>query len=291
MVCLSSAVHFSAKMHFLSLLVLGAFATAQYNDGYETVDSATYPLQIRIAYQGTEAMMVSWNTFKQLEKPTVHYGEHPWHLDQVATSQESITYPTSLTYNNHVNITGLRPDTMYFYLPSGVNYTKPYSFKTGKVAGDMKPFEVAVVVDMGTFGRLGLSYTKGNGSCCELEAGAQTTIQSISERLDEFDFVLHPGDLGYADAWLKEETQGYLPNTSWIDYPTVYEHINNAFYDELENISSSKPYMVAVGNHECNCDNGKFKDPVDGVDYTSSICPIGQTNVRGRVRTRLMSFN
>jgi hypothetical protein len=43
----------------LLLAVATAFTSvlAQYNDGYETVNSATDPVQIRLAYQGPTAMM------------------------------------------------------------------------------------------------------------------------------------------------------------------------------------------------------------------------------------------
>jgi acid phosphatase type 7 len=50
-----------AIMHsFVQLLVAGTAVTgafAQYNDGYETVNLPTDPVQIRLAYQGPTAMM------------------------------------------------------------------------------------------------------------------------------------------------------------------------------------------------------------------------------------------
>ena len=45
---------------FAQLLVIATAITgalAQYYDGYETVNSATDPVQIRLAYQGPTAMM------------------------------------------------------------------------------------------------------------------------------------------------------------------------------------------------------------------------------------------
>lgn len=267
-----------------------AAALPSYDDGYQTVNNAFDPVQIRLSYQGPSAMMVSWNTFAQLKRPTVLYGLEPFVLYQAASSAVSVTYPTSLTYHNHVNITGLLPDTTYYYLPLGSNSTRPYQFKTARRAGDMTPYSVAVVVDMGTFGPLGLGYTTGKGAANPLKPGSQTTIKDISNKLPEFDFMVHPGDLAYADAWLKEEIQAYLPNTSRVNYPDVYEHINNAFYDELVNITAYKPYMVSPGNHEANCDNGGTTDAAIGVKYTTSICPMGQTNFTGyRNRFRMPS--
>lgn len=279
-------------MRLLAVATLAATAVqaAIYNDGYETVNSPTQPVQIRLSYQGPNAMMVSWNTFSQLPKPTVKYGLLPEFLSFTASSSDSSTYPTSLTYNNHVELDFLLPDTTYYYLPQGGNEIEPYSFTTSKLTGDMDPFSVAVVVDMGTFGPLGLSTTTGVGAANPLKPGEQTTIQSISKQLSSFDFMVHPGDLGYADAWLKEEIQNYLPSTPKEMYPTVYEHINNAFYDELMNITAYKPYMVSPGNHEANCDNGGTTDKTTGVVYTEAICPVGQTNFTGyRNRFRMPS--
>jgi len=56
--------------------------------------------------------------------------------------------------------------------------------------------------------------------------------------------------LAYADYWLKEEIQGFLPNTTLAGGAAVYESILNEFYDEVAPISSVKPFMVGPGNHE-----------------------------------------
>lgn len=281
----------SIAMYFAAaILAATAVQAAVYDDGYETVNSPTQPVQVRMSYQGSNAMMVSWNTFSQIAQPTVKYGLLPNLLLQTASSSDSSTYPTSLTYNNHVKLSNLLPGTTYYYLPQGGNETKPYSFTTSKQTGNMDPFTVAVVVDMGTFGPLGLSTTTGVGAANPLRPGEQTTIQSISQQLSSFDFMVHPGDLSYADAWLKEEIQQYLPNTTRVMNPTVYEHINNAFFDELMNITAYKPYMVSPGNHEANCDNGGTTDKSIGVKYTEAICPVGQTNFTGfRNRFRMPS--
>jgi hypothetical protein len=91
---------------------------------------------------------VSWNTFEQLPNPTVSYGLSPDALDQTASSSISVTYATSLTYNNHVNITGLLAYTTYYYLPQFSNATIPYTFTTARSAGDPTPYTMGVVVDM-----------------------------------------------------------------------------------------------------------------------------------------------
>lgn len=183
-----------------------------------------------------------------------------------------------MTYNNHVNITDLLPYTTYYYLPQYSNATTPYNFTTARLAGDPTPYTVGVVIDMGTFGALGLSDTVGTGAANPLRVNEQTTISSIEELIDTFEFMIHAGDIAYADYWLKEEIQGYLPNTTTDQGAMVYESILNAFYDEMINITSQKAYMVNAGNHEANCDNGGTTNKNTGQKYTESICLAGQTS-------------
>jgi len=99
---------------------------------------------------------------------------------------------------------------------------------------------VGVVVDMGTFGALGLSTVVGTGAANPLRVNEQTTIASLAEMIDNYEFMVHAGDMAYADYWLKEEIQSYLPNTTTAQGAVVYESILNAFFDELVNITSAK---------------------------------------------------
>ena len=55
------------------------------------------------------------------------------------------------------------------------------------------------------------------------------------------------GDIAYADAWLKEETGGYVTPLNKTDNGAEYDKILNEFYDEIEPISSDVPYMVGPG--------------------------------------------
>lgn len=101
---------------------------------------------------------------------------------------------------------------------------------------------------------------------------------------------MHPGDIAYADYWLKEEIQNYLPNTTIANGYKVYEAILNAFFDEVMPITSQKAYMVNGGNHEANCDNGGTSDKAHNITYTAAICSPGQTNFTGyRNRWRMPS--
>jgi hypothetical protein len=94
------------------------------------------------------------------------------------------------------------------------------------------------------------------------------------------------GDIAYADAWVKEETGGYVKPLNLSDHGAEYDKILNDFYDEIEEISRDVPYMVGpgkfldlgevscltyIGNHEANCDNGS----------NLTLCLPGQLNFTG----------
>lgn len=173
-------INYGTILQFLALSALGLAAS----------DDLT-PMQIRLAYASDDGMVISWNTYSQLLSPTVKYGITPKHLDRTATSNVSVTYQTSKTWNNHVKITGLRPDTRYFYQPENSNASTPYSFKTSRPAGGSTPFVVAVVVDLGTMGNDGLTTHVGKGAANPLEPGENNTIQSLENSLSEYDFLWH----------------------------------------------------------------------------------------------------
>jgi hypothetical protein len=130
---------------------------------------------------------------------------------------------------------------------------------------------------------LGLSTTTGTGAANPLRVNEQTTIAAMEELIDEYEFMIQAGDMAYADYWLKEEIQDYLPVTTTEEGAVVFEHILNSFYDELINVTSAKAYMVNAGNHEANCDNGGTTNKTSGVAFTESICLPGQTNFTGYI--------
>ncbi|KAJ5939037.1 hypothetical protein N7466_002171 [Penicillium verhagenii] len=230
----------------------------------------TAPEQLHFNYAGDRGMVISWNTEAKLDFPTVRYGRgHS--LNQIAFSEVSVTYPTSTTYSNHVLIEGLEPDTEYNFILQCAD--EQHTFKTSLPAGNDRPYSFAFIADLGTMGPLGLNSSDQEDA---LSPGEITTMQSLSQFKDEMEFVWHDGDLAYADAWLKEELNGFLPNTTIEGGAAVYEAILNAFYNEMAgNVTMDLPYFVGPGNHEANCDNG------GSGDYTYSICVEGQTNFTG----------
>ncbi|KKK16471.1 hypothetical protein P175DRAFT_0343449 [Aspergillus ochraceoroseus IBT 24754] len=238
----------------------------------------TKPEQLHFNYAGDRGMIVSWNTPEKLSFPTVRYGRGP-ELDHIAFSEVSVTYPTSTTYSNHVLIKHLEPDTHYEFAVHCADEKERHQFKTSLPAGNSRPFAFAFFGDLGTMGPLGLTTY---GQKAALKPGEINTMQSLREFKDQFEFVWQDGDLAYADDWLTEEINGFLPNMTIEDGTTLYEDILNTFYDEMAgNVTMDRPYMVGPGNHEANCDNGGKKDKATGVKYTESICVEGQTNFTG----------
>ena len=168
----------------LALSVLFAPAVLGQNN------KSTNPMQIRLAYAGNTGMSLSWNTYSQLTNPTVKYGLSASNLNMTSPPGISITYNTSSTYNNHVKITGLKPNTLYYYQPQPTNLTAPLTLQTARLPGDTTPFSVALVVDMGVMGPGGLSTTVGTGAASPLGPNDNNTIQSLQAQ-PGFDFLWH----------------------------------------------------------------------------------------------------
>lgn len=173
------------------LLIASLFATGEALNYNKSLNS-----QVRSAYHGSTGITISWNTYSELANPTVHYGLNANHLDQIAVGNVSVTYNTSLTYNNHVQISGLLPNMQYYYLPEHLlpdAVSEPFTFKTSRPWGDASPLRVAVVIDMGAMGDEGLTTYAGTGVPSQdvLMPGEQNTIQSLASQTSSYDFVAH----------------------------------------------------------------------------------------------------
>lgn len=246
-------------------------------------ENVLQPVQFRVAFAGSEAgksAAISWNTYGQLSQaPVLRYGRDPANLSS-SVSGTSNTYVTSTTWNHHVVLDGLEPDTIYCYRAEGSSDT--FHFKTAQSPGTNKEFSFAAAIDMGVMGEYGLSTRAGKGvKAGVLKVGEKNTIDSLIDNFDSYDFIVHPGDLAYADYWLKEEIQGYLPNTTIDEGVYVYEAMLNTYYQQMQDLTAYKQYMVSPGNHEANCDNGKGNDKKHNITYNADICFEGQTNFTG----------
>ena len=135
----------------------------------------------------------------------------------------------------------------------------------------MTPYTTAVVVDLGTMGYFGLSSNLPSDIENPIPKGDMNTIDRLVAQSEDYEFVIHPGDIAYADYWIKEQlTQE--SNLTVMDQILGYNVINEAFFDEISAVTRQKAYMVAPGNHEANCINGGYKQ------YTEQICVAGLTN-------------
>ncbi len=252
-------------------------------------------------------MQVSWNTYAALNssEATVQYGTSPFDLGNMAQAT-SVTYNTSRTWNHHALIQGLSPKTTYWYRVAYVNCDAcseipTYTFTTPRSPGDMSSYSLAIVVDMGTMGVDGLSDKNGRylnltGSHhIPLKQTDSNTIQSLVQNVDTYDAILHPGDIAYADYFIKESETGYFGNASIkVNMTSVaegYEAILEEYFDEMTPLTSIRPYMIGPGNHEANCDNGGTTDAINNITYTTSICTPGQTNFTGYINHWRMPGN
>ncbi|KAG6021204.1 hypothetical protein E4U41_002554 [Claviceps citrina] len=226
----------------------------------------TTPVQQRIAFHGPDSMTVSWNTYQKVDKACVKYRESGSSLEMtVCSSASAQTYPTSRTWFNSVTITGLKPAANYCYKIVSTNSTES-NFQSPRRAGDKTPFTVNAVIDLGVYGKDGYTI-KGDKSKRDTiphvaPSLEHSTVKRLTETINDYEFVIHPGDLGYADDWLLKEHNIF-------DGKNAYQAILEQFYDQLSPIASRKAYMASPGNHEAACQE---------VPRTASVCPDGQNN-------------
>ncbi|CAD6898245.1 unnamed protein product [Tilletia caries] len=254
----------SASMHVFQLVAALPFLAASVvgvNYPAKPQDKST-PVQQRLSMSAPDAVAVGWNTYQQLSKPCVSYGLSADNLNNTACSTDSVTYPTSRTWAQTVVLPGLQPATSYYYKIQSTN-SSIVPFKSPRQAGDKTPFTFSTVVDLGVYGKDG--FTISGPSQRDMiptidPALNHSTIGRLAQIAPSYDFVVHPGDLAYADDW-------FLNAANLLDGTNAYEAIIEQFYGQLAPIAEQKPYMVSPGNHEAVCS-----------EVTPGLCPAGQRN-------------
>jgi len=135
-----------------------------------------------------------------------------------------------------------------------------------RVAGDKTPFTMNAVIDMGVYGADGYTI-KGDNSkrdtIPQIDPSLNhTTIDRLAQTVDKYEFVIHPGDLAYADDWFEKPK-------NLLDGKNAFEAILEQFYTQLAPVASRKPYMASPGNHEAACQE---------IPGLTGLCPEGQKN-------------
>lgn len=195
----------------------------------------TTPVQQRLAIDGPNSMSVGWNTFEKLDKPCVSYGLSSTQLLSDACSTGSVTYPSSRTWSNAVVLTGLQPSTVYYYKINSTNSTVEH-FLSPRSVGETAPFNMSVVIDLGVYGENGYTTTKRDTIPQIQPELNHSTIGALARTVDEYEFVLHPGDFAYADDWF--ETASNL-----LDGKNAYEAILEVRNTVRFLYSATNPYL------------------------------------------------
>lgn len=219
------------------------------------------PVQQRVSFQGPSAVSIAWNTYQQTKQPCVKYGTNKKSLTKPACSSTSITYPSSRTWSNRVTITGLSPAQAYYYQVVSTNSTVGH-FMSPRTPGDKTRFSMVTLADLGIYGQDGYTTKKREEIPQVQPALNHTTIGALAKSVNNYEFLIHPGDFAYADDWIEDPT-------NYLDPQNAYTAIIEQFYTQLEPITSNKPYMVSPGNHEANCQE---------IPFTRALCPEGQYN-------------
>ncbi|KAI1321281.1 putative acid phosphatase [Xylariaceae sp. FL0255] len=225
----------------------------------------TTPVQQRLAINSPNSIAIGWNTYEQLSNPCVQYGTSSTSLTLQACSTTSATYPTSRTYANQVVLANLTPGTTYYYKIVSTNSSIDH-FVSPRQAGDKTAFAFNAVIDMGVYGADGYTIASDNAKRDTIPsiqpALNHTTIGALATTVNDYEFVVHPGDFAYADDW-------YEKPKNLLDGTNAYAAILEEFYGQLAPISGRKAYMVGPGNHEARCDE------IPALDL---LCPTGQYN-------------
>lgn len=205
------------------------------------------PDQIRLAFAGDNGVSVGWHTYGCLfstknpnPNPTVIYGLSPAALTFVSTNGNASVYDMTnilkISWFYSVELLNVQPSTVYYYQiveSDHVLASAILSFTSAPTVGDRnRPVNIATYADLGVDGVLG-DIINGR-HLFERALGALQTI------LPSVDFILHHGDICYADV---------APLGVFHSYEDSYNYCQTM----MTNLTSARFYMTTVGNHEINC--------------------------------------
>ncbi|KAL5146143.1 putative inactive purple acid phosphatase 27 [Glycine soja] len=116
-------------------------------------------------------------------------------------------------------------------------WSKKYSFKASPYPGQNSLQRVII------FGDMGKAERDGSNEYADYQPGSLNTTDQLVKDLENYDIVFHIGDMPYANGYISQWDQ---------------------FTAQVQEISSTVPYMIASGNHERDWPNtGSFYDTPD----------------------------
>ncbi|KNC53454.1 uncharacterized protein AMSG_01167 [Thecamonas trahens ATCC 50062] len=171
-----------------------------------------------------DAYVVSWLTLDETRTSTVKYGTAPGALDKIATGSARIYDHVGGGFNHFVTLDALPANAKIYYLVGDAEggFSDVFFFETRRAEAGKAPMTFAI------YGDLGLD--KGEPSIAAINShGAQ----------GEYDFVLHLGDISYAN-------DAIISHNSTHDYEEIWRD----WFAALAPTMTRTPYMVMPGNHE-----------------------------------------
>ncbi|EFA76874.1 hypothetical protein PPL_09626 [Heterostelium album PN500] len=200
------------------------------------------PLSIKLSLTDTEGeMQVTWFTLDSPSSPCVQFdnkGFNPSDVTGNIITGSTVEFNEKLWsgYTSVATISPLASQQTYYYAvgnkETGV-WSELYNFTTStfpNTNSQVTPFSFVTYGDMGA-------------------VVDNSTVRNIVRSLDQFQFVLHVGDIAYAD--LQDGDEGKYGNqTVW-----------NEFLEEITPISATIPYMTCPGNHDIfDGDNSNYQN-------------------------------
>ncbi|KAJ7530890.1 hypothetical protein O6H91_14G023600 [Diphasiastrum complanatum] len=212
------------------------------------------PVYPRLALgQAWNEITVTWTSGYSLYEatPIVHWG-HAEDKDEVVSGAGTLSFSRGDMCGAPARTVGWRdpgyihtsflkelwPNTKYFYnvghiLKNGSAIWGPKKFfNSSPFPGDVSLQRVII------FGDMGKGERDGSNEADNYQPGALNTTDRLIEDLDNIDIVLHIGDITYSNGYVSQWDQ---------------------FTEQVEQIASRVPYMIASGNHERDWPNsGSF---------------------------------
>ncbi|KAL7941879.1 hypothetical protein V8C42DRAFT_360580 [Trichoderma barbatum] len=116
--------------------------------------------------------------------------------------------PADLTTPVQQRIAVNGPNTTTYYYEIVSTNSSVDHFLSHRLAGDKTPFSINAIIDLGVVGPDGYTIkndqTKRDTIPSIDPSLNHTTIQRLAQTVNDYEFVIHPGDLAYADDWIEK---------------------------------------------------------------------------------------